>query len=522
MKPLTRLFRVKPLEQLLAETDRPDRRLRRALGPWQLAFLGIGAIVGAGIFSTVGTAAAGGDGHLGAGPALAVSFVLVAVACGFAGLCYAEFAALVPVSGSAYTYAYATLGELVAWIIGWDLILEYAVSNAAVAVSWSDYFQVLLRGFDIEVPPWLGTDYRTALQAAATVAQKQAAGADLTSLGAGVLRAATAWQQAPRLAGVPIVFNLPAFGIVAVITWIVLIGIRETAGFNTGLVVAKLAVLGLFLGLGAAYVRPEHWADFAPNGFKGIASGAAIIFFAYIGFDAVSTASEEARNPGRDMPFGILASLGICTVLYVAVAVVLTGMVPWHQLSTADPLAYAFESLGMKWTAGLMAAGGVVATTSALVPYQVGQPRIFFSMARDGLLPGWAAKVHPRWRTPYVTTLLTGVFVAVCSSISNINELVELTNIGTLFAFILVALGILVLRVRRPDLPRPFRTPWVPVVPLCAVTCCAWLMWQLPAKTWRRFGLWLGIGLLIYFGYGLWRSRLQARHRAARESGLKA
>ena len=510
MKQLAHLFCVKPLEQLLAETQQPGRRLRRALGPWHLTFLGIGAIVGAGIFSTVGEAAAGGGGHVGAGPALTVSFVLVAVACGFAGLCYAEFAAMVPVSGSAYTYAYATLGELLAWIIGWDLILEYAVSNAAVAVSWSDYFQVLMRSFGLEVPAWLGTDYRTALQAAGAVARAQAAGADPASLGAGLLRAATAWHEAPRLAGIPVVFNLPAFGIVAVITWIVLIGIRETAGFNTALVVAKLVVLGLFLGVGAWHVQPEHWATFAPNGFKGIASGAAIIFFAYIGFDAVSTASEEARNPGRDMPFGILASLGICTVLYVAVAAVLTGMVPWHTLGIADPLAYAFESLGMKWTAGLMAAGGVLATTSALVPYQVGQPRIFFSMARDGLLPPWAAKVHPKFRTPHVTTMLTGIFVAVGSSVSNINELVELTNIGTLFAFILVALGIIVLRVRRPDLPRPFRTPWVPVVPLCAVASCAWLMWQLPAKTWIRFGLWLGLGLMIYFGYGAWRSRLRA------------
>jgi basic amino acid/polyamine antiporter, APA family len=502
------LFRTKPLAQLLADTEHPSQRLRRTLGPWQLTFLGIGAIVGAGIFSTVGTAAAGGAHHLGAGPALAISFLIVAIACGFAALCYAEFAAMVPVAGSAYTYAYATLGELVAWVIGWDLILEYAVSNAAVAVSWSDYFQVLLRGFGLHMPAWLGTDYRSAVQAAAELAQAHATGVDLSTLSSTVLRGANAFSGAPHLFGVPIIFNLPAFAIVALVTWIVLVGIRETAGFNTGLALGKLAVIVFFLGLGAMYVRPEHWAEFAPNGFKGIVSGAAIIFFAYIGFDAISTASEEARNPKRDMPIAILASLAICTVIYVAVAVVLTGMVRWDKLDNAEPLAYAFESLGMTWTAGIIAAGALLATTSALVPYQVGQPRIFFAMGRDGLLPAWAARVHPKFRTPHVTTLITGVLVAVCSSATNINELVELTNIGTLFAFILVAIGIVILRYTDPHHPRPFRAPWVPFVPACAVLSCTYLMFQLPAKTWVRFGVWLVIGLVIYFGYGMWRSRL--------------
>ncbi|MBN2505295.1 MAG: amino acid permease [Verrucomicrobia bacterium] len=505
---LSNLCRVKPLEALVDETERPAHQLRRTLGPVQLTFLGIGAIVGAGIFSTVGTAAAGGPDHVGAGPALVLSFLMVAVACGFAALCYAEFAAMVPVAGSAYTYAYATLGELIAWVIGWDLILEYAVSNAAVAVAWSDYFQVLLRGFDVPLPPWLGTDYRSAAQGAAALAEARAAGASMTDLGAVLMRGAAAFEQAPQLFGVRIVFNLPAFGVVAFVTWLVLIGIRETAKVNTGLAVAKLAIIVFFLGLGAAYVRPEHWTPFAPNGFKGISSAAAIIFFAYIGFDAISTASEEARNPKRDMPIGILASLVICTVIYVAVAVVLTGMVPWETLGNAEPLAFAFESLGMTWTAGIIAAGAVLATTSALIPYQVGQPRIFFAMGRDGLLPPWAAKVHPKFRTPHVTTLLTGVIVAVCSSATNINELVELTNIGTLFAFILVAVGILVLRRRDPDRPRPFRTPWVPWIPLGATVSCLYLMLQLPLKTWIRFGGWLVIGLAIYACYGRRRSRL--------------
>jgi APA family basic amino acid/polyamine antiporter len=500
---MRRLFRVKPLDQTFSESERPEWRLRRTLGPVQLTALGIGAIVGAGIFSTVGSAAAGGANHLGAGPALALSFVLVAVACCFAALCYAELAAMVPVSGSAYTYAHATLGQLVAWIIGWDLILEYAVSNAAVAVSWSDYFQVLLRGFGVDLPAWLGTDYRSAVQAAAKVASAQAAGGDVAALGEAVLRLAGALEHAPRVLGVPFVFNLPAFSIVVVVTWVVLIGIRETARLNTALALFKLLIIGLFLGLGAFLVKPEHWTPFAPNGMPGISAAAAIIFFAYIGFDAVSTASEEARNPGRDVPIGILASLAICTLIYVAVAVVLTGMVRWDQLGRADPLAYAFEAQGMRGVAGIIAAGAVIATTSALIPYQVGQPRILFSMARDGLLPGWAARVHPRYRTPYVSTLVTGVFVALCSSFTNINELVELTNIGTLFAFALVAIGVLVLRRTDPDRPRPFRAPFVPLVPLAAIGCCVYLMCQLPAVTWKRFGGWLAIGLVIYVLYGL-------------------
>ncbi len=504
------LFRVKPLERLLGDTRRPEHQLRRTLGPVQLTLLGIGAIVGAGIFSTVGTAAAGGPHHLGAGPALPISFILVAVACGFAALCYAEFAAMVPVSGSAYTYAYATLGELVAWLIGWDLILEYAVSNAAVAISWSGYFQELLRGLGWPIPPWLGTDYRSALQSTAAVAQAVAAGADPASLGPGVLRQAAALETAPQVLGLPVIFNLPAFGIVAVITWIALIGIRETARANTVLAVGKLLVIGFFVVLGAFYVKPENWTPFAPNGFAGISAAAAIIFFAYIGFDAVSTASEEARNPQRDMPIGILGSLAVCTLIYLAVAVVLTGMTPWHTLGNAEPLAFAFSSLNLHWIAGVIAVGAVLATTSALVPFQVGQVRIFFAMARDGLLPSWAARVHPRYRTPHVTTILTGVFVAAFSSLANINELVELTNIGTLLAFILVAVGILILRRTAPDRPRPFRVPWVPWVPLLAIVCCGYLMFRLPWITWLMFFGWMAVGLVFYFGYGIRRSRLNA------------
>jgi basic amino acid/polyamine antiporter, APA family len=508
------LFRRKSLEHLIGQTAEPGHQLRRVLGPVQLTLLGVGAIVGAGIFTTVGTAAAGGSSHIGAGPALVISFLMVAVACGFAGLCYAEFASMVPVSGSAYTYAYATLGELAAWMIGWDLILEYAISNAAVAVSWSGYFQAFVKGFGVNVPAWLGTDFRSALQAAAEVTNAQAAGVDPQTLSSSVLFSARALEEAPRLLGIPIVFNLPAFSIVVLITWVVLVGIRETARINAVLAIGKLAIIAFFLILGSFYVQPENWTDFAPNGFKGISSAAAIIFFAYIGFDAVSTASEETRDPQRNMPIGIMASLVICTVIYVSVAFVLTGLARWDTLGNAEPLAFAFSERGMYWTAGIVAFGALLATTSALIPYQAGQPRIFFAMARDGLLPQWAAKVHPRFRTPHVTTLITGVVVAVCSSLANINELVELTNIGTLFAFILVAVGILILRHKEPNRPRPFRTPLVPWVPLVAILCCVWLMLELPLVTWVRFFTWMSIGLLLYLVYGYRRSKLRLKEDA--------
>jgi APA family basic amino acid/polyamine antiporter len=503
------LFRVKPLDQLVADTEHGATRLKRTLGPVQLTSLGIGAIIGAGIFSTVGTAAAGGPAHVGAGPALIISFVVVAIACGFAALCYAEFAAMVPVSGSAYTYSYATLGELVAWIIGWDLIIEYAVGNVAVAISWSGYFQELLRGFGIDFPAWLGIDYRSAAQAARQVAEAQAASVDLASLGVAVERAASALSTAPVVAGIPVVFNLPAFLIVMLVTWVLVKGISESAWLNTSMVVLKLAIIAFFLLVGAFYVKPENWTPFAPNGWTGISSAAAIIFFAYIGFDAVSTAAEETKNPQRDMPIGMIASLVVCTVIYVGVAIVLTGMVPWSQLATAEPLATAFSAIGLNWAAAVISLGAVFATTSVLVVFQLGQPRIFFSMARDGLLPAWAAKVHPRYRTPHVTTILTGVAVALFAGVANINEVVELTNIGTLFAFVIVAAGILVLRYKDPDRPRPFRTPLVPLVPIGAIVSCAYLMLQLPLTTWIRFVVWLGIGLVFYFLYGVHKSKLR-------------
>jgi APA family basic amino acid/polyamine antiporter len=507
--PLANLFRTKRLDSFVEEANEPKRQLKRVLGPVQLTALGVGAAVGAGIFSSIGSAVAGGADHVGAGPAIIISFVLAATACALAGLCYAEFASMVPTAGSAYTYAYATLGELIAWIIGWDLILEYAVGNVAVAISWSGYFQELLRGLHIHWPGWLGTDFSSAFSAAQKVAQLQAAHGDLSTLSGDVRAAAEAWAQAPQVGALHLVFNVPAFLIVMLLTAILVLGIRESAWFNAAMVAIKIVIVVFFLVVGAFYVQPEHWTPFAPHGFKGISMAAAIIFFAYIGFDAVSTAAEETRDPQRNMPIGILASLVICTVIYIAVAVVLTGMTKWSELGTAEPLATAFSARGIKWAAGVVAFGAVVATTSVLFVFQMGQPRIFFSMARDGLLPGWAAKVHPRFRTPHVTTILTGVFVAVCSGVSSINSVVELCNIGTLFAFVLVAAGILVLRKTDPERARPFRTPWVPWVPLAAILSCGWLMRELPMITWLRFVVWLVVGLALYFLYGYWNSRLK-------------
>jgi APA family basic amino acid/polyamine antiporter len=347
------------------------------------------------------------------------------------------------------------------------------------------------------------------VQGAHNVAAAKAAGIDLSTLSDALLRGNEAFSQAPKLLGVPLVVNLPAVLIVALITWILVLGIRESASFNTTMVLLKLAIVGFFVAVGAFYVRPSNWTPFAPHGFTGVSSAAANIFFAYIGFDAISTGAEESRNPQRDMPIAIIASLVICTVIYLAVALVLTGMVRWDQFSgVADPLAKAFSARGMNWTAGIISFGAVFATTSVLLVFQIGQPRIFFSMARDGLLPKWAARVHPKYRTPHVTTILTGVFVAAVAQATNIDEATDLCNIGTLFAFVLVAAGVIVLRRTEPGRPRPFRTPFVPWVPLLAIICCGYLMKEQPPTAWRRFVIWLGAGLVIYFLYGFRRSRL--------------
>ena len=502
------LFRTKSLDAILSEAEAPERQLKRALGAFDVVMLGIGAIIGSGIFATIGTAVAGDALRSGAGPAIVLSFILTAIACAFCGLCYAEFASLVPISGSAYTYSYATLGELVAWIIGWDLIIEYAVGNVAVAIAWAAYFHQLCSGIGFHIPAWLAVDYRSAAQAAG------AQGSALSDPAVALAR--EAWLAHPTFLGVPIVFNGLAVMIVMLITWLLVIGVKESARANNVMVAIKLIILAFFIYSGAKFVKPENWTPFMPNGFSGVWVGASLIFFAYIGFDAISTAAEECRKPARDLPIGIIGSLIICTFIYIGVALVLTGMVPWYHLGVADPLAEAFAYVGANVSAGIVAFGAVVSMSAVLLVFQYGQPRIFFSMSRDGLLPKKFASVHPKYRTPHVTTIWTGVVVAAISAIANINEIVELTNIGTLFAFILVCIGVIILRVRDPERKRAFRTPLVPFVPLLGILSCIYLMAGLPAVTWIRFGVWLIVGMVIYFGYGFRRSKLREQEERSR------
>lgn len=487
--------------------------LKRTLGKWHLTALGVGATIGAGIFATTGTAIVGDAARPGAGPAIIFSFVLTAVACGFAALCYAEFAAMVPVSGSAYTYAYASIGEFVAWIIGWDLIIEYAVGNIGVAIGWAGYFRELLSHFGLDLPAWLATDYRSAHDAFVQVNGAAAGGLDTT-----VQYLASAWTTAPHLLGVPLIFNLPAFAVVALLTVLLVIGIKESANANNAMVLLKVGIILFFIAVGAFLIRPGNWTNprtggFAPNGVAGISAAAAIIFFSYIGFDAVSTAAEETKDPPRDMPFGIIVSLIVTTLLYIALSVVMTGMAPWSRLGTPEPMITALQYADgppglLRFSRLIIALGAVIAMGSVLLVFQLGQPRIFFSMARDGLLPPVFARVHPRFKTPYFGTILTGVFVAVFAAFANIAEVVDLTNIGTLFAFVLVSAGVIFLRRSDPKRPRPFRVPWVPLTPLISIVACLYLMLQLPVITWIRFGIWLVIGLALYFAYGYRHSSL--------------
>ena len=491
------LFRTKNLDDLVSETQEEGHQLKKALGPWNLVALGIGAIIGAGIFATIGTAAAGDASRPGAGPALMVSFVLTAIVCGFTALCYAEFASMVPVAGSAYTYSYATLGELVAWIIGWDLIIEYAIGNVAVAISWANYMNTLLEGLGINLPSWLRIDYTTAAAKMPDVV-----------------------ANAPHIFGFPIVVNILALAIVAVITIVLVWGIRESANFNFYMVATKLVVLAFFVFVSVKFVRPANWHPFAPNGFHGIATGAAIVFFAYIGFDAVSTTAEEARNPKRDMPIGIIGSLIVCTLIYAAIAAVFTGMIPYSALvktvasEQAEPLTMAMKYVSMpNWMVGVVAFGSVVAHTAVLLVFQLGQPRIFFAMSRDGLLPPFMSKVHPRFKTPHVATIITGVAVGVAAMFTSLDEMVDLTNIGTLFAFFLVCIGIMILRVKDPGRERTFRVPGGAFfLPLLGAISALGLAYYLPPKSWMRFVGWLVVGMVFYFLYGFRHSRLR-NHR---------
>ena len=521
------LFRTKNLDDILAASHEEGRTLKRALGAFNVTLIGIGAIIGAGIFATVGTAAAGDASRPGAGPSLMISFVITAVVCGFAALCYAEFASMVPISGSAYTYSYATLGELVAWIIGWDLIIEYALGNVAVAISWANYFRTLVdnlfehMGINAHVPLWLSTDYRTAAKIASTNPEQYA----------------KMFADAPHIFGHAITLNLLAFAIVAGVTIVLVWGIRESANFNAGMVIIKIVVLLFFIGTAIYFVSPSkmaaNWVPFQPNGWRGTFTGAALVFFAYIGFDAVSTVAEETRNPSRDLPIGIIASLIICTVLYVIVGAVFAGLISYPELiqrltnEQAEPLTMALQNAappGVTWPATVVAFGSVVAHTAVLLVFQMGQPRIFFSMARDGLLPPVFAKVHPRFKTPYVTTILTGVVVGAFAAIMSIDEMVDLTNVGTLFAFLLVSIGIIVLRYKDPKRKRPFRVPfgaWL--IPSLGVVSYIFLMYYLPPASWWRFVAWLLLGFAVYLSYGYGRSEIGQSLGRTRSAGwLKA
>jgi APA family basic amino acid/polyamine antiporter len=493
------LFRTKSIDALIAASELPENRLRKSLGPWSLTALGVGAVIGSGIFTLTGTAAAGkvekiesvlhatildllvngthaGSmmGRPGAGPAITISFILVAIACLFAGLCYAEMASMIPIAGSAYTYAYAVLGEIFAWIIGWDLILEYAVSNMSVAVGFSAYLQDLGDNlFGVHLP--------------AVIAYPM-------------------FSAAGQPSGI---FNVPALVITLLVTWILVRGIKESAQTNTVMVIVKIAAIVLFCAGAAKAIHVENWKPFAPNGFSGVLTGASIVFFTYIGFDSVSTAAEECKRPQRDIPFGIIATLIICTILYGSVALVLTGIAKYQTLNTDSPVADALKTLGYNRLRVIVTFGALMGMLSSLLVYQYGQARIWFAMSRDRLLPGIFSRVHPKYKTPHISTWIAGFVVGLPAGLWDIDTFAELSNIGTLFAFIVVSAGVLVLRKKQPERPRSFRVPLVPFIPLLSIACCLILMMGLPLVTWIRFFAWLAIGLVVYLIFGSRNSTLR-------------
>jgi len=475
------LLACKSVELLHSELAGAER-LHRVLGPWALTAMGIGAIIGAGIFVLTGLAA-----HDYAGPSLMLSFVLAATGCALAGLCYAEFAAMIPVAGSAYTYAYATLGELMAWIIGWDLVLEYAVASCAVAHGWSHYFQALLGLYGVTLPAWLAADPFSAT--------------------------AEVMAAAPQFLGIPIVFDAAALGISLLLTVVLVMGIRESAGLNTLIVFLKLAVVLFVIAAGIPHVDPANWNPFFPFGVAGTFAGASYVFFAYIGFDSISTHAEEATNPDRDVPFAILTSLAVCTVLYIAVAAVLTGMVPYSDINIDAPIVAAFSSKGLGVASLIISVGAVAGITSVLLVMMLSQARILLAMARDGLIPfSVFGAVHPRFRTPHRSTILTGLLVGTVAALVPLRYLAELVNIGTLFAFVVVCAAVLVMRRTRPEVRRPFRTPWVPFVPIAGILANIVLMLSLGWHNWARLVVWMALGLVIYALYGYRHSKLAGHH----------
>ena len=525
---MANLWAKKPLNMLLAEAgESGEHSLKRTLGPFQLTALGVGAVIGAGIFVLSGLGA-----HY-AGPGLMLSFVLSGMGCAFAALCYAEFAAMIPLAGSAYTYAYATLGELFAWIIGWDLTLEYAMGASTVSSGWSNHFIELLDIFHIKMPLWLAYDHWTGLRAAENIVARQMAQASDSTLVPGtqaflnrvtdivsaqspqLLEGAHKLLDAPKMFGVELGWNMPAFFIALIITAILVVGIKESARFNSTIVVIKVAVVLFVIGLGFRYVSASNWGGdwhtFAPMGFSGIGAGAAYIFFAYIGFDAVSTTAQEAKNPQRDLPIGIIASLVICTVLYIAVAAVLTGMVPWREVNIEAPIARAFLDRGLVGASHIITLGALAGLTSVMLVMLLGQTRVLYSMANDGLLPKkFFADIHPKWRTPWKNTILVGILAAVVGSLVPIDDIGKMVNIGTLLAFVIVCIAVILLRRTNPDQPRPFRTPWVPLVPILGIIFNGYMMYRLGWINWARLIIWLAIGLVVYFTYGQKHSKVQA------------
>ena len=564
-------FRRKPLSKILADlhsgygdSENPEQgsvtHLNKVLRVKDLTFMGIAAVIGAGIFSTIGEAAFHG------GPGVTILFVLTAVTCGFSALCYAEFASRIPVSGSAYTYAYASFGELIAWIIGWDLLMEYAIGNIAVAISWSEYFTNLLEGFNIRVPAYLTMDYLSAFRGNEKVIEL-AANHQLAEITSKLRFEAEAWNSAPMLGGIRLIADLPALAIVILITYLVYIGIRETKKATNAMVMLKIGVVIAVILLGFFYVTPANWSPFLPNGFEGVMRGVSGVFFAYIGFDAISTTAEECENPQRDLPKGMIYSLIICTILYILIALVLTGMVNYQDLRVGDPLAYVFEKVGLTNISYVISISAVIATASVLLIFQMGQPRIWMSMSRDGLLPKAFSYVHPKYKTPTFSTIVTGIVVAVPALFMNLTEVTDLTSIGTLFAFVLVCGGVLVMPKEEPERKSRFRIPYInskyiiptlllaitiafwskitglfsysgdwhtykdnlpyflfmilaiaiailsflknlSLIPVMGLLSCFYLMTELGYTNWLRFLIWLGIGLIIYFSYSYRNSKL--------------
>jgi basic amino acid/polyamine antiporter, APA family len=508
---MSKLLATKPLDQLLAETrSEGSHDLVRALGPYNLISLGIGAIIGAGIFVLTGTAAAQF-----AGPAITLSFVIVGIGCAFAGLCYAEFAAMIPISGSAYTYGYATLGELFAWIIGWDLVLEYAFGAATVASGWSGTLVSLLQDFGVNLPPQIiGTP-------GSEFVFFQGRWTQLATVSPAINAAGISLDGLPRATAL---FNLPAFVSILIVTTVLVIGVKESARFNTIAVFIKVATIVIFIAIAGAYlwqnpgVFTNNWREFIPEnkgefgqfGWSGIARGASVIFFAYIGFDAVTTAAQEAKNPQRDMPIGLLGSLAICTILFLAVSAVLTGVMHYSRLNVPAPVALAIGATGVKWGSLIVNLGSLAGLSTVMLVMLLGQSRVFYAMSRDGLLPPWAGAIHPRFRTPWISSIVVGLVVATFSGLFPISVLGQLVNIGTLLAFVIVCAGVWILRNKRPDINRPFKTPWVPFTPLMGILISLALMASLPLDTWIRLIVWLLVGFAIYFGYSRKHSRLQA------------